>query len=143
MNKTQKGAWFSLAIFSASIVATAYQFYGLAVTKDLPNQLWVMVIFAAAIGLWFLIIGIKKTDPDNIIFEERDLLIKKKSISIAFITTWLLLGGFSLISYFIIGQQGAIKGWLIPFIVLEMFFIVMIVYALSILTQYGWRNKNE
>lgn len=141
MNKTEKAAWYSLAIFSASLAATAYQFYGLAMTKDLPNQVWVIVIFALPIGLWFLTIGRKKPDSDKMIFDERDFLIKKNAISNAFITTWLLLGVFSLLSYFILGRQGVIRAWIIPFFVLELFFIVMIVYALSILIQYGWRNK--
>ena len=145
MNKTQKNAWFSLAIFSLSIALAGYNFYCEFVAKKFPDSFlgrhWsafaFVVIFIPAI-----ILLRKKQSPAEVDSDERDVLIRKKALLASYTSTWILFTISILILWFAIGPNGTIAVWIFPLVILEVFFIAMIIYSIAILVQYGWGGKD-
>jgi len=145
MNKTQKMAWFSLAIFSFSIVLAGYNFYCEFVAKKLPDSFlgrhWSAFVFFA-IFIPTIILLRKKQSPAEVDSDERDALIRKKALLTSYTSVWILFIISILILCLVIGPNGTMAVWVFPLIILEVFFIAMIIYSIAILVQYGWGGKD-
>ena len=146
MNKTQKMAWISLGMFSFSIALAGYNFYCEFVSKKLPDSFlgrhWSALAFLA-IFIPAMILLRKKQSPSEVDSDERDGLIRKKALFASYTSVWILFTGSILILLFAFGPDGTIAVWTFPLIILEVFFISMIIYSISILVQYGRSNKGE
>ena len=146
MNKTQKNAWFSLAIFSFSIALAGYNFYCEFVVKKLPDSFlsrhWSVLAFLV-IFIPAMILLRKKQSPAEVDSDEQDVLIRKKALVASYTSVWILFIISILILWLAIGPGGTIAVWLFPFIILEVFFIAMIIYSIAILVQYGRESKGE
>jgi hypothetical protein len=146
MNKTQKNAWFSLAIFSLSIALAGYNFYCEFVVKKLPvsflSRHWSVFAFLV-IFIPAMILLRKKQSPAEVDSDERDGLIRKKALVASYTSIWILFTISILILWLTIGLDGTIAVWLFPLIILEVFFIAMITYSIAILVQYGRESKGE
>lgn len=145
MNKTQKNAWFSLAIFSFSIALAGYNFYCEFVAKKLPDSFlgrhWSAFVFFA-IFIPAIILLRKKQSPAEVDSDERDVLIRKKALVASFTSVWILFTITILILLLAFGPDGTIAIWIFPLVILEVFFIAMIIYSIAILIQYGRGGKD-
>ena len=145
MNKTQKMAWISLAIFSFSIALAGYNFYREFVAKKLPDSFlgrhWSAFAFLA-IFIPAIILLRKKQSPAEVDSDERDGLIRKKALVASYTSVWILFTIAILILWLAFGLEDTMAVWLFPLIILEVFFIAMIIYSIAILIQYGRGGKN-
>ena len=146
MNKTQKNAWFSVAMFSLSIIVAGYNFYRVFIFKRLPDSFlsrtWPILAFLL-IFVPALILMRKKQSPAEVDFDERDGLIRKRAVMASYTSVWILLTIAILILWCVVGFDGTIAAWIFPFIILEVFFIAMIIYSIAILIQYGREENNH
>jgi Na+/H+ antiporter NhaC len=146
MNRTQKYAWFSLAIFSLSIAVAGYNFYGVFVSKKLADSFigryWSVFAFSLIL-IPALILLRKKQSPAEVDSDERDEQIRKKAIVASYTSAVILFIISILILWFAVGPNGTIPVWIFPLIVLEVFFMAMVVYSIAILIQYGRAGKEN
>ena len=143
MNRTQKGAWFTLGV---AILLIAFSIFIIAdmLTAGVRSKqfinIWSLLIIAfMAISALFLR---RKQSPAEVDFDERDNLIKAKAVLIGFVSVWILLIAASLIPQFVVGDGGSIPACLLPIINLGVFLIVMPIYSAAVLVQYGWKGKD-
>ncbi|MBC8217434.1 MAG: hypothetical protein H8E73_03120 [Planctomycetes bacterium] len=143
MNRTQMGAWFTLTmaillgVFGVTIVIEM-------VTTGTPAR--------QLIKVWLLLIPVftvvsvillrRKERPAEVDSDERDKLIKKNAVLVAFVAVWILLVVASVGSWFAVGDDGSIPGCLLPLINMGVFLDVMIIYAIAILVQYRRGGKD-
>jgi len=138
MNKTQKGAWFTLVItilFLALGLIIFTQMFAPGATSTKLIRIWsfVNLFFMAILGVWLRI----KQSQAEVDFDERDNSIKKNAVLVSFISLWVLLFAASIIPSFVAGDAGSIPVCLLPIINFGVFLIVMLVYSAVVLVQYG------
>ncbi len=144
MNKTQKGAWF---IFGVSILLLTFgliiftQMFAAGATSMTLVRIWLLVIlFFMVISAVLLRIKQSRAEVD---FDERDNSIKKNAVLVSFVSLWVLLFAASIIPGFVAGDAGSIPVCLLPIINFGVFLIVMLIYSVAILVQYGWGIKEK
>jgi hypothetical protein len=141
MNRTQKGALFTagitLLLLALGVVVIPVQ----TVTSVKVFRIWLLVIslFIIISVIWLRI----KQSRAEVDFDERDNAIKKNAVMVSFISLWALLMAASFIPNFIVGDNGAIPVCFLPVINFGVFLIVMLVYSVTILVQYGRGAKGE
>ncbi len=145
MNKTQKGAWFSLFTAMFCIGLVSYGGIRIFVFKSMPGLfavLWTLGIYFVfmVISMFFLR---KKQSPAEVEADERDKQIMKRAVLACFISIWVFLAAISVIPRLIVGIDGSIPVWLIPIMNLGVLFAAMLVYSVAVLVQYGWSGKGE
>jgi len=146
MNKTQKGAWFTLgvaillivfgAIIYAGMFAPGGRTAGLGLVKAWSGFILVFSAGGVAFVHW-------KRKPSNVDFDERDNSVRKNAVLVAFVSLWLLLFAASVIPTFVAGDAGSIQVCLLPIINIGVFVVVMLVYSVAVLVQYNWRKKGN
>ena len=141
MNRTQKGALFTsgmaLLILALGVVVIPLQ----TVTSVKIFWIWLLVILLfTIISLILLRIKQSRGEVDS---DERDNAIKKNALIVAFISLWALLIAASFIPTLIVGDNGAIPVCFLPVINIAVFVIVMLVYSVAILVQYGREGKEN
>ena len=149
MNKTQKGAWVSLII---SLLFIAINIWAISTSnfsnfnltdfeqrtsRGLPMWLGFIVAVAAVVFMR------KKQSPAETGSDERDELIKRRAVLVSFIAVWVLLIIACVIPRFIVGRDGSISVSILPLIVLGIVLIVLSIYSVAVLVQYGRREKNH
>ncbi len=144
MNKTQKGAWFT---FGVAILLLTFgliiftQMFADGATSITLVRIWSLVIlFFMGISAVLLRVKQRRAEMD---FDERDNSIKKNAVLVSFISLWILLFAASIIPSFVAGDAGSIPVCLLPIINLGVFLIVMLVYSVAVLVQYGWGIKEK
>lgn len=145
MNKTQKGAWFSLGIavlllvFIIIIFIGMFSFLAEADAAKLARVWSLMILFFMGVSVIFIR---KKQSPAEVESDERDSLIKKRAVLVSFVSIWILLIASSIIPEFIVGDTGSIPVCLLPIINLSIFLIAMFIYSVAVLVQYGRGGKD-
>jgi hypothetical protein len=146
MNKTQKGAWFTLVVatlllvFGAIIYAATFAPGSMTTGTGLVKAwAWLILVFLAG-GATFVH---WKRKPSNVDFDERDNAVKKNAVLVSFVSLWILLFAASIIPSFIAGDEGSIPVCLLPIINLGVFLIVMLIYSVAVLVQYCWGGKEN
>jgi hypothetical protein len=146
MNKTQKGAWFTLAVaillivFGAIIYAAMFALGSRTAGTGLV-KVWGSLILAfsaggAAVVHW-------KRKPSDVDFDERDNSVRKNAVLVAFVGLWIVLLAASIIPLFIVGDTSSIPVYLLPIINLGVFLIVMLIYSVAVLVQYCRGGKEN
>jgi len=103
--------------------------------------MWLLVIlFFTIVSVVLLRIKQSRAEVD---FDERDNAIKKNAVMVSFISLWALLIAASIIPTLIVGDEGAIPVFFLPIINFGVFLIIMIIYSVAILVQYGRGAKGE
>jgi len=146
MNKTQKGAWFTLtaamlllvfeAIVFASMIAPRGRTSGTGLVKV---WIWFILVFLAggtAFVHW-------KRKPSDVDFDERDTSIKKNAVLVSFVSLWILLFAVSIVPTAVLGQERAMPVCLLLHVNFGVFMIAVVAYSVAILVQYGWGAKGE
>ena len=144
MNKTQKGAWYSLVTTFLCFAIFGYVFLEISILQRLPEGfskgLWLLAgcLFLGA-SLVFLR---RKQSPTEVDSDERDNLIKSRAVLASFISVWILLYASTVIPWFVVGREGSIPVFLLPLINVGILLVVILIYSVAILIQYGWGGKD-
>lgn len=139
MNKTQKEAIINLICMLFNIGIILYLYVSLFVIKRFPGGFDLFCVLAMAILIMvgaFVYIR-RKQSPAEIDSDERDRLIKKRAVMVSFVSGWLLLAAASVIPRFIVGMDGMVPVWLLPFINITVFLLAMVILCVAVLIQYG------
>ena len=83
---------------------------------------------------------IKSTKPP---LDERDLLIKGKAMIAAYWGFWPIFVLMAMTPGFVYGLNGKVPVIYLFWMVFFGMFVVMTLYSIAILNEYGWRNKGE
>jgi hypothetical protein len=154
MNKTQKGA---VAVFALSIVLLIFSitvpiawFTNIPIMRQAP--LFFFVLTYMLMGLLFVFLR-KKQSAREVDYDERDAVIKRKAILASYITLWILVFTACTVPYVIVDFHGLVPAgftasntlpvMVLPIVLFLMFVIVMLVYSITILIQYGRGDKGE
>ena len=138
MNKTQKEAWVNLIcmLFNMGIIASL--FVSLFIIRRFPNAFdaFCVIAFGIIMVVGSFIFIRKKQSPKEVDSDERDSLLKKRAVMISYVSGWLLLAAASVIPRFIVGQDGWIPVWSLPFINIIVFLLALSIYNIAVLIQY-------
>jgi len=146
MNKTQKGAWFTLGVAILLIVFGAIVFTGMFAPGSRTAgtglvKVWcrvIMVFLAGGVALVYW-----RRNPSEVDFDERDNSVRKNAVLAAFVGLWVLLFATSIIPSFVAGDTGSIQVCLLPIINIGVFVVVMLIYSVAILVQYCLGGEGE
>ena len=140
MNKTQKGAWGGLVLVVFLLMIPAIDI----IDKDLGPLLTHLVGYSVGLPLLILVIYlIRKIDTQaGVNFDERDKLIIKKAIIVAFAVVSIALIGWYILTLFWLGEAGSVSVSKLPVIVYTASILFIFVCSLAVLVQYG-RGKGE
>ncbi len=145
MNKTQKGAWFNMAGVLIYMGVFVGLYIRLFVVKKMPTNFgafWVLLGFFLLTGLTLYAVQ-KKQSPHEVDKDERDSLIEKRAVIAAFVSIWILLFAATMIPRFIVGLDGSVPVWSLAFINVGILLIVLFVYSIAVLVQYGKGGKSN
>ncbi len=145
MNKTQKGSWCAISISLLSLALGIYMIVEIAVLRRSPDgfgRFFWLPAFLLITGIAIFFIR-KKQSPAEVDSDERDNMIKKRAVLAAFVSVWIILSAVSIVQRFIVGPDGSVPIWLLPIINVSVFYIVMLVYSVAVLVQYGWGIKEK
>lgn len=143
MNKTQKVAWFCLTLTMLLLIFSVIVYGGIiAVGKPTRITSGLFYILGLIIALCFRILW-KKQSPVEVDLDERDQLIKRRAVFACYISLWALLIAACTIPWFIVGPEGSIPVCVLPATLFGVFIIVMLVYSVAVLVQYGWRGEKS
>lgn len=149
MNRTQKVAWFTLGMSILTIAFFTHVLRGMLSTTY-PSKLlvlvWPLMIFGF-IGI-FAVFPRKKQSPEEVDFDERDNIIKKRAVTAAFVSVWIFLILATIIPIIVTensssGDFGYIPVTLLPIINWFVFLSTFLVYSVAILIQYNKGGKEN
>lgn len=144
MNRTQKGAWSTLTAGMLGISIYVGLYLRLFVIKKMATPvgaLWVIVVFFLLTGL-MLYMNHRKQSPAEVESDERDRIIQKNAVLVAFVCIWLLLFVFSFVSGLVIGVDGSMPVWMIALVNVGILNVILMIYSIAVLVQYRWENKS-
>lgn len=142
MNKTQKGAWFCLitGTLFLTYITLIEMFPGGGTWNKLVKGLSLLLIFFMGMSAVWLRIKQSPTEVDS---DERDKFIKKRAMFASYFSLFWFFIATCTIPWLIVGPEGSIPVCVLPVILLGVFIIVMLVYSVAILIQYGRRGKEN
>ena len=142
MNKWQKMARFTLIMLGLAL--------GLSVTAVLVLRFAVGMSWRASMaGFAFIaIMGFSRIRPsffkkDKRGLDERDLLIKQRAMLAAYWSFWPLFVLAAMAPFFVYGPDGKVSVLYLAWMVFGGMYWVFLIYSLTILNEYGWRDKDN
>jgi len=102
-----------------------------------------IVVWGGLFWLFPFICGKLSKGKKKVSFDERDQLIHKKAVMVAYIVLWLYFVAVSVIAWCIVGPHGSISVNVMPLTLLGGLVIFNVVQGLATLVQYGWGGKGE
>jgi amino acid transporter len=146
MNRTQKGA---LAVLVITIVLLIFSitipiaFFNEKISlRILPLAFLVLAYTTMGVS----VILLRKRRPSEVDYDERDIAIKQKAVFASYVTLWILVFLACTIPVIINDRWGntlTVPPSLLPIALFLMFITVMLVYALTVLVQYGRGGKEN
>ncbi|MBN1972006.1 MAG: hypothetical protein JW787_00080 [Sedimentisphaerales bacterium] len=145
MNKTQKGAWCNIAAITLVFASASYLAAQIGIRHTTPSRTVCSITFCGfilvtGISIYFLR---KKQSPNEPDSDERDNQIKQRAWVAAFISVVPLFLAASVIPQFFIGLDGFVPVWSLPIVTVLLFYIVLLVYSIVVLIQYGRGENGE
>jgi cobalamin synthase len=145
MNKTQKGVWLNLVGTLLVLASALFLTIQIGIRHRLPERIWIFIwallfILVTVIGI---ILVCKKQSPAEPESDERDNQIKQRAWVAAFISVWPVFLAASVIPQFFVGLDGSVPVWSLPIVTVLLFYIVLFVYSIAVLIQYGRGAKGE
>jgi len=144
MNRSQKIARFNLIVMLIAFGLSALAVGILYFVIDLPMRRAVSGL--GLLGIWGLM-GLSpklfKKGPDEVDFDERDLLIQRKAALGAYAIFWCLFVLAAMIPFFVLGPDGKVSVKYLAAMVFGGMTVVTLVQSIVTLEQYGWRNKDN
>ncbi len=142
MNRAQKIAWYNLVVIAASLTISGATIGILAILYGMPKALGGLGFLGIA-GLLGLSPILFRKKRGQVSFDERDELIQKRAMLIAYTTFWISFVSACMIPWWILETGSSIPVVVLPVMVAGGFIIVQLVQSVTILVQYGWRNKTN
>ena len=144
MNRSQKIAWFNLAVILIALMLSGIAVAFLAFVLALPLQ-------AALGGLGFTgVIGFTGLSPflfrkakGQVEFDERDQLYSMRAWFAGYCSSYLFFVVVCMTTWFIYGFKGTISVNVLPLTVLGGYMALILAHSLAILVQYGRTNTGE
>ena len=144
MNRWQKEARFTLIVTG---LALALSLTAVGVLRFVFDFTW----RSATAGFAFIgLMGLSRVDPSMFRIkskkpplDERDLLIKRKAMVSAYWGFWPIFVLMAMAPFFVYGPKGTVGVWYLAWMVFVGMFVVITLYSIAILNEYGWRNKGE
>ena len=145
MNRTQKEALFCLVTGLLTLPMFAYGFYKLFILKETATDLERFLLLAVVILvlgtlLALLVWTLKRQSPREIEADERDKQITNKAAMVSLISACILLPIVSVIPRLIVGDNGCVPAWSLPFIIFGALLIPGTIYQIAVLAQYFFRR---
>jgi hypothetical protein len=142
MNRYQKIALFNLIVITATTIITTTV---IAIEFRIRGY--------STIGLWFIgILALLKFTPfmfkkpesrSGVVCDERDNLIRKRALSFAYTTFWIVFVLSSYLLFMIIGPKNFVPTMTLPLMAFGGALFMKIVCSVAILVQYGRGAKGE
>jgi hypothetical protein len=127
MSAMQKFAWFNLAVIALTLVA---------ILSLLP------FLGKGALG-GFGFLGLIGLGPGQVLTDERDILIQRRSWILAYALFWVVFVlAAVLLSPLVYGQEGAVPVWVIQISVFCGFMLVYGLASVAMLVQYSGGSKD-
>jgi len=141
MNRTQKEALGGLLGALSTLALFAFIFFPIFILKKpgfggLFLALAIVILFGGTFvtGLFWMF---KRQSPKEPVADERDKMIVNRAAMVSLASAALIvLPAVSVIPRLILGDNGCIPAWSLPFINLGAFMIVGMIYFAAILVQY-------
>jgi hypothetical protein len=142
MNRMQKTAWWMVAwIFAAlvvSLIAVAIGYIKVGMPKALLG-----FSFLGLSGFGGLGPLIFPKDKGKVTCDERDILINRRAALAGFASAYLVTGLACMLPFTILGYQASISICWLPNIFLAAGLTSFFVHSVTILVQYGWKEKSN
>jgi len=146
MNKTKAESWlyFLLGLSCFLIPSTVAVF----IAYDRGISFAPILMFTGIVvwgGLFWLFPFIEKKlrkEQQKVSFDERDQLIHRKSVMVAYVALWLYFVAACVITWCIVGPHGSISVNVMPLTLIGGLVIFTSVQGLASLIQYGRRGKD-
>ena len=146
MNETKVGSWLyfflGLACFLIPGVVAVFIVYDKGISFVPVFMFAGIVIWGGLFWLFPFIQGKFRKDKKNICFDERDQLIHKKAVMVAYVVLWIYFVTVCVIAWCIVGPHGSISVNVMPLTLLGGLVIFTSVQGLASLIQYG-RTSSE
>jgi len=144
MNKWQKQARFTLIVTGLALVLSLTT---VGILRFVFDFNW----YSATAGFAFIsLMGLSRVDPSMIRIkskkprlDERDLLIKQKAMIAAYWGFWPIFVLMAMAPFFVHGPDGKVSVTYLCGMVFAGMFVVMTLYSIAILNEYGWKDKGE
>lgn len=144
MNKWQKEARFTLIVMG---LALALSLTAVGVLRFVFDFEW----RSATAGFAFIsLMALSRVDASMFRIkskkpplDERDLLIKRTAMIAAYWGFWPIFVLMAMTPLFVCGPNGKVPVMYLCWMVFVGMFVVMTLYSLAILNEYGWRDKGN
>jgi len=144
MNKWQKEARFTLIVMTLALALSLITVGVLHFAFDFKWR-------NATAGFAFIgLMGFSRVDPSMFRLkskkpplDERDLLIKRKAMIAAYWSFWPIFVLMAMAPFFLYGPNGKVSVIYLCWMVFVGMFVVITLYSIAILNEYGWRDKGE
>ena len=144
MNKWQKEARFTLIVM---VLALALSLTAVGVLRFVFHSKWQ----SAMAGFAFMaLMSLSRVDPSMFRIkskkpplDERDLIVKRKAMIAAYWGFWPIFVLMAMAPFFVYGPDGKVPVTYLCWMVFVGMFVVMTLYSMTILNEYGWRSKND
>jgi hypothetical protein len=129
MSATQKYAWYSLVISVLTLV-------GFAALCPLLGR-GAFSAFSLT-SLWVFAPLFFRKRPGQVVADERDHLIWRRSVQVMFAVFWLALVTAVMLAWFVYGPEGSVPVWLLMSGLMIGMVIILGTQAVALLVQYRW-----
>jgi len=144
MNRWQKNARFTLIVMGLALVLSLTT---VAILRFVFDFEW----HSATVGFVFIgLMALSRVDPSMFRIkskkpplDERDLLIKRNAMIAAYWGFWPIFVLMAMTPFFMYGPNGKVPAIYLFLMVFAGMFVVITLYSIAILDQYGWRNKDN
>ncbi|MCP4609163.1 MAG: hypothetical protein GY845_10670 [Planctomycetes bacterium] len=144
MNKWQKQARFTLIVTGLALVLSL-------TTVEILRFVFDFNWHRATAGFAFMaLMALSRVDPTMFRIkskkpplDERDLLIKRKAMVTAYWGFWPIFVLMAMAPFYVYGPDGKVPVTYLCWMVFVGMFVVMTLYSIAILNEYGWSDKGE
>ena len=141
MNRMQKIAWYNMIVIVAALTASGATVGLLAIFFGMPKALGGLGFLGIAgfMGLSPVLFRKKQGDVD---FDERDLLIYRKAIIVAYSIFWLFFTAACMVPYLVLGRGATIRIVVLPIMLGSGYVIFQLTQSIVMLILYGKGDKS-
>jgi hypothetical protein len=144
MNRAQKTVLGSMVIVLLSLAMLACVLFQFFVLKKAPEDFlsYFLTVVLILLGGVMLVWALRRQSPAEVETDERDKLIAGRAAMVFLVSAWIVFPVASVIPRFILGANGCIPAWSLPLINVGALIIIMMVYSIAVLVQYGRGGKD-
>jgi Na+/H+ antiporter NhaC len=139
MNRTQKGAWFGVYLSLLLLAIAVADLTGILDYKGFPTHGTIVLHILLVVVFFVLPIVLlnRSRKKSKVELDERDRLIIKRAVIVAFILTLAVLCIAYLVGLFWFGVEALVKISLLSAVIYTAFIVFMLILSLAVLVQYG------